>query len=210
MNLRAAVVCAWVILGYFGCVDEPTKPASDPSSGVETLLLIRVQPFEGLPQARLDQLLPALRQVLPRLEVLPPIPLPDMAYHAPRNRYRADSLLRFLHARTPAGAVTIGLTHRDISTTARGHADWGVMGLGQLPGDACVASTFRLTKGRIDQQLYKVAVHELGHTHGLPHCPAPTCIMGDQNGHNRTDTQHEFCATCKAHLKALGWHLQGQ
>lgn len=197
----AMVVWAW------GCSSAPLVNENGTPVTAKTPLLIRVQPFEGLPQARLEHLLPELRRVLPRVEVLSPIALPDMAFYAPRQRYRADSLLRYLHARTLAGAVTIGLTHRDISTTARGHSDWGVMGLGQLPGYACVASTFRLKQDKVDHQLYKVAVHELGHTHGLPHCPTPSCLMSDQNGRNRTDEQTAFCPACKSHLQGMGWRL---
>lgn len=206
---RLAHWCLVLIVLAEGCSSAPPVNENGAPVNAETPLLIRLQPFDGLPQARLDHLLPAMRRVLPRVEVLPPIALPEMAFYAPRQRYRADSLLRYLHARTPAGAVTIGLTHRDISTTARGHSDWGVMGLGQLPGFACVASTFRLTQGKVDAQFYKVAVHELGHTHGLPHCPELGCIMGDQNGRNRTDAQHDFCPRCTAHLQGLGWRLTG-
>jgi archaemetzincin len=197
--------CAWVIVGLLalalGCA-QPAAPA-----GLPVPVTVRVQPFEGLSVARLDKLVPDFRRLLPRVEVLPPIPLPSMAHYAPRNRYRADSLLRYLHTRTPAGAVTIGLTHRDISTSHHGHADWGIMGLGMLPGNACVASTFRLDKTQIDTQFFKVAIHELGHTQGLPHCPEPSCRMRDQGGRNQLDAQTDFCPRCKAFLLAKGWQL---
>lgn len=42
--------------------------------------------------------------------------------------------------------VTIGLTHRDISTSIHGQYNYGIMGLSFRPGDACVVSTFRLKR----------------------------------------------------------------
>lgn len=198
---RQALGIAGLLLLALGCA-PPAAPVQAPAP-----VPVRVQPFEGLPAARLDRLVPQIRRHLPHVEVLPPIPLPSMAYYAPRDRYRADSLLRYLHARTPSGAVTIGLTHRDISTSHHNHADWGIMGLGKLPGDACVASTFRLDKRQVDAQFYKVAIHELGHTQGLPHCPEPSCRMRDQGGRNLLDAQTDFCPRCMAFLRAKGWQF---
>ena len=56
----------------------------------------------------------------------------------------------------------IGLTSKDISVTKGNIADYGVMGLGYRPGNACVASNFRLSKSG-ESQFYKIALHELGH-----------------------------------------------
>jgi archaemetzincin len=137
-----------------------------------------------------------------------PIPLPKTAYYHARNRYRADSLIYFLRDYTVAGHKTIGLTNKDISTTKDGIADWGVMGLGFCPGNACIASTFRLSKTETNTQLFKVAIHELGHTFGLPHCVVKSCFMRDAKGGNPTNDEIEFCSKCKSILVKKGWNIK--
>ena len=63
--------------------------------------------------------------------------------------------------------VTIGLMHRDISTSIHGQYNYGIMGLSFRSGDACVVSTFRLKR---KDDLWKVTIHEFLHSRGLPHC----------------------------------------
>ena len=128
-------------------------------------------------------------------------------FYKPRNRYRADSLIRFLRDGTPAGEVSIGLTDKDISTNKGNIADWGVKDLGFCPGKACIASSYRVAKNNKKEQLYKVAIHELGHTEGLPHCPVKTCLMRDAEGQNPTNEETGFCSSCKNFLLKKGWKL---
>jgi archaemetzincin len=130
-----------------------------------------------------------------------------LAYYRPRNRYRADSLIHWFNRTTPAGYVTLGLTSKDISTTKGSHEDFGIMGLGNRPGNACIASSFRLSNGNKAEELFKVAIHELGHTQGLPHCPNRYCFMRDAEGGNTTGEEKEFCPECKQRLISKGWKL---
>ena len=81
------------------------------------------------------------------------------------------------------------------------------MGLGYTPGQACVVSTYRLAASGRDSQLYKVAVHELGHTQGLQHCKDTTCFMRDAEGGNHLDAEKGFCPDCKRFLRNKGWRL---
>ena len=169
--------------------------------------LIYVQPFHGISISQTEYVFSELKKVYPFIELKSPVELPESAYHPARNRYRADSLISFLRDHTAAGCKTVGLTNKDISTTKNGIADWGVMGLGFCPGTACVASAFRLSRSATDRQLYKVAVHELGHTFGLPHCSKTFCFMRDAEGKNPTDEEKSFCTDCKAVLLKQGWNL---
>ena len=67
-------------------------------------------------------------------------------------------------------------------------------------------SRFRCAKtARDDEQarvrLAKVAVHEIGHTLGLPHCPNAGCLMEDAAGKAATtDGEYDLCADCRAKL----------
>jgi archaemetzincin len=60
-----------------------------------------------------------------------------------------------------------------------------VYGEAQIGGKACIISTCRLSEGisssdsghRICDRAVKEALHELGHTFKLRHCPERSCIM---------------------------------
>lgn len=168
-------------------------------------LTIAVQPFSDITTEDVQYVFTELKKVYPNVILQKAIHLPQSAFYPSRNRYKADSLIQFLSVNTPAGHVTIGLTCKDISTSKDTIADWGVMGLGFCPGKACIASSFRLSKVDKLQQLFKVAIHELGHTQGLPHCEVPTCFMRDAEGHNPTNEEKDFCPKCKKFLEQKGW-----
>jgi archaemetzincin len=145
------------------------------------------------------------------------VELPASAYYPPRRRYRAERLLSYLNTRLPAGGGRIlGLTGADISTTKDAHPDWGVLGLGELPGTATVISAFRCRKRargpeHARQRLAKVAVHEIGHTLGLDHCPTVGCLMEDAGGKVTTcDREYDFCARCRGLVAATGRPLPAQ
>ena len=145
------------------------------------------------------------------VRLLPRVRLPRSAYYPPRRRYRAEKLLSYLEGRMPTdGHRILGLTGSDISTTKGEHKDWGVLGLATLDGSACVISSFRCrrrSKGRTHARirLAKVAVHEIGHTLGLDHCPTRGCLMEDAMGKvATTDREHDLCGRCRAHLQTLG------
>jgi archaemetzincin len=171
-------------------------------------IVIDLQPFDDLPKEYLNYVHDELKKMYSDIEIKKPIPLPKKSWYPPRKRYRADSLIKYLSGITPEGHLTIGLTTKDISTSNGDIKDWGIMGLGYCPGRSCVASTFRLNKAKRLEQLFKVAIHELGHTQGIPHCPVKTCYMQDAGGKNNTDYETEFCAKCKAILTKAGWVLK--
>jgi archaemetzincin len=166
-----------------------------------------IQPFGDFPESSARTVFEEIKKINPRTIIRPAIPLPAAAYYPARGRYRADSLISFLNRFGSDDSVVIGLTGRDISTTKNNKADWGVMGLAYRPGNACVVSYYRLSKENRSEQLFKIAVHELGHTQGLPHCAEGTCFMKDAEGGNPTDLLTGFCTDCKDFLKRKGWQL---
>jgi archaemetzincin len=145
-----------------------------------------------------------------RLRVAPEIPLPSHAYHAPRGRYRAEKLLAHLDEKHASAFRVLGLTATDISTTKGNVADWGILGLASIDGRACVLSAFRCrrsAKGHAHaiERLGKTAVHELGHTFGLQHCPRVGCLMEDGKGTVlTTDRETDLCVDCRRHVAERG------
>ncbi|WP_061085517.1 hypothetical protein [Chryseobacterium indologenes] len=168
-------------------------------------ITILIQPFKDVGSQSLLTVTEGIKKVYPNVQVLEAIDFPKNTYYKERNRYRADSIIKFLNKRTKDGFVTIGLTSKDISATRGKIKDFGIMGLGYRPGKACVASKFRLSKENANEQFYKIAIHELGHTQGLPHCPRKMCFMRDAEGKNPTNEETDFCNTCKAFLIDKNW-----
>lgn len=169
--------------------------------------IIDIQPYAEIPDNLVNYVYKELCKIYPNVNLLNRIPLPQRAYYVPRNRYRADSLIDILKSNTKDGHVTIGLTCKDISSEKGSIKDYGIMGLGFQPGKSCVVSPFRLSKNNLNDQFFKVAIHELGHTQGLDHCPDKTCIMTDANSKNTTENEIGFCKKCNAFLKEKGWRI---
>ena len=198
----AQIFCVLILLLSTSCQQSNSFKKENKHS-----ITIDVQPFADIAAADVQYVFDEIKKVYPNVILKKPILLPQSAYYALRNRYRADSLIQFLGNNTADGHVAIGLTGKDISTSKDSIADWGVMGLGFCPGKACIASTFRLSKAEKLMQLFKVAIHELGHTQGLPHCSVKSCFMKDAEGHNPTDEEKDFCPSCKKYLISKGWQF---
>ncbi|UHO39298.1 Zn-dependent protease [Chryseobacterium capnotolerans] len=186
----------------FSC-SEKQKTEKQPEQKATVTILI--QPFRDIQSEKVKAVAEGIKKVYPNVEVLEAIDFPGNAYYKERNRYRADSIIKFLNTKTKENFVTIGLTSKDISVTKGKIKDFGVMGLGYRPGKACVASDFRLNKENSDEQFYKIAIHELGHTQGLPHCPEKMCFMRDAEGKNPTNEETDFCQKCKTFLISKNW-----
>ncbi len=169
--------------------------------------VIVIQPFTDFKPSQTEHIYKELKKINPNTILRPTIPLPAMSYYPARNRYRADSIIQYLSSFGTKDTVLIGLTNKDISTTKDQVKDWGIMGLGYCPGNACIVSTYRLSKIDLNGQFYKVALHELGHTQGLGHCTEKTCIMRDAEGGNHLDEEKGFCSHCKDFLKSKGWEF---
>jgi archaemetzincin len=180
-------------------------PPAAPSPAVKILYL---QPLGGCarPHPGTAEVRAALLAFFPiEVRELDCQPLPKAAYYAPRKRYRAERLLDYLNQRLPKdGWRILGLTAVDISTTNGDFPDWGVLGLGEMPGTATVISSFRCQRksrgpAHARERLAKVAVHEVGHTLGLDHCPTVGCLMEDAKGKVTTcDRERDFCPRCRA------------
>jgi archaemetzincin len=172
------------------------------------VLIVEIGAFPDDLKAEVERRLKEELQV--EVEHLDPIALPKTAWYAPRKRYRADVLLDVLnelHGGAPATTRVLGLTAVDISTTKEPFTDWGIFGLGKMPGQAAVVSSHRLKRKAKDRAHVKfrvasTAVHEVGHTFGLPHCPEERCVMQDAEGGitNTDEGTGTLGAACRAQI----------
>ena len=128
--------------------------------------------------------------------------LPKAAFYKPRNRYRASVLLESIDSYKGFDKI-IGITSKDISTTKNNTYDWGIMDLANNPGRSCIISTYRIktpNKVLFNDHFIKKALHELGHTLGLPHCTfSSTCFMEAAEGTIKSvDRETRYlCSNCK-------------
>jgi len=158
--------------------------------------VIALQPFGNINTDYVDSVAASLTKMYQsKVIILETKALPASSFvNIKSPRYRADILIRLLKTQKPDSVdFILGLTNKDISTTKRDafgnikkpesrYKDWGVFGLGYRPGVACVISTFRLnhsSKKLFISRLQKVALHEIGHNYGLPHCKTQFCVMQD-------------------------------
>lgn len=130
------------------------------------------------------------------------LPVPSEAFDAERNQYNASMLLEQLRKTIPPGALKIlGIIDKDIFSKGLNY----VFGQAVLGGCCGIISLTRLrtgAQGRGESALFferieKEAVHELGHTFGLKHCPNPSCVMFFSSSIEDTDRKStNFCPEC--------------
>ena len=181
-------------------------------------LTVGILPYASFSKAKTDSVAAIIKKYYNvKVVVLPPTKLPQSAFiNLKSPRYRADSLLRYQKRIIDTLDFILGLTDKDISTTKRGpfgkiktptwkYNDWGIMGLGNCPGNSCVVSTFRIKhkNPKIDiERLKKVSIHEFGHNLGLPHCIDKMCVMTDAVESITTVDREKLalCKVCKAKI----------
>lgn len=188
---------------------RPKKEIVSSSPALTQPMTIIVQPFDDFPEMLVDSLISRIKEINSDVVVRKSISLPESSYYPPRNRYRADSLINYLWQQSTTKSVVLGLTTKDISSRKGKIGDWGIMGLAYCPGHSCIVSTYRLPKNDINNNLFKVAIHELAHTQGLHHCEeSKICFMRDYQGGNLLDELTGFCRFCKSYLSRKGWEVE--
>jgi archaemetzincin len=193
---------------------DDAPPADEDGDDLGTRGVVVLVPLKSFPKDLLDEIETMLERELKvevrRHEVEP---LPRKAWYAPRRRYRADVLIDHLATFVegePETTKVLGLTEVDISTTNGDIPDWGIFGLGYAPGPSAVVSSFRLKRRAKSREHFRfrvanTALHEIGHTFGLQHCPEDKCPMQDAEGSiARTDASNgSLGPQCQALLDRL-------
>jgi archaemetzincin len=129
---------------------------------------------------------------------------PEGTYDASRSQYSSTRILELLlDDPQPGGGPVLGVTGVDLFVPVLTF----VYGEAQLGGRAAVVSLHRLRPEAyglppdarlLAQRLLKEAVHELGHVHGLVHCPDPVCVMRPSTYVEQIDSKSsEFCDLCR-------------
>lgn len=130
-------------------------------------------------------------------------PEPMFALNESTRQFSSALLLKDILTRIPPDAVRVlGVTNQDLYIPMLSF----VFGHAQLNGPAAVISLARLrpkfyrleeNKELFIRRTVKEAVHELGHTFGLIHCPDPLCAMSLSNAIQHVDVKKgELCNNC--------------
>jgi len=176
---------------------------------------VHIIPLGDIPQTDLEVAAKGIRDQAPFGIVFEPrMEIPKSAATKEKDRYSADALLGFLKTiKTKSADKILAVLTPDIVTPKNGVPNWGILGLGDIDGRTCVLSTYRMRRKfepgggapepLVRERLWKIAVHELGHTLGLPHCPNKGCLMQDAHGTVKTvDDEHALCGECRARFTA--------
>jgi len=140
-------------------------------------------------------------------EFMPLLQDVDFAFDAGRNQYYSTKILEKLAIKAPSRALkTLAITPVDLFIPVLTH----VYGEAQLGGRTCIISVYRLKEGLpamnaqevFLQRVVKEAIHELGHTFNLRHCPDHTCLMHYCRSERDVDRKsNELCRHCKVLLE---------
>jgi archaemetzincin len=139
-------------------------------------------------------------------DVSDPLPYPAYAFHQRRQQYLSDAILNQLRLMALPAERLLGLADLDLYTPGLNF----VFGQASMGGREALIALPRLRQSFYglpdDEALFheravKEAVHELGHTYGLGHCPDATCVMHFSNSLPDTDFKgKEFCTVCQVAL----------
>jgi len=141
------------------------------------------------------------------VEVVAPLPTPRYAYDQRRRQYLSSSILiRLRRLRDGVFSRILGIAEVDLFVPSLNF----VFGEADMVHGVALISLFRLRPenyGRppepllLRERALKEAVHELGHTFGLMHCPNFRCVMYFSNQLADTDRKRaSFCRNCQALL----------
>ena len=140
-------------------------------------------------------------------ETMPLLQDVGFAFDPGRNQYHSTPILEELANKAPSRAIKLlAITEVDLYIPILTH----VYGEAQLGGKACIISTYRLkenlppidTRQAFLRRVVKEAIHELGHTFKLRHCPDHACIMHYCRSEKDVDRKSDqLCRYCKVLLE---------
>jgi archaemetzincin len=172
---------------------------------------IGVLPIGNVDEAALRRIREGLTRVFPDttcVVVDEKIPLREEAFNKKRKQYQSHVMLsevRGYAVKKTGLNRALGVVDADIFVPELNF----VFGAAACPGKAAVISLWRLKPEFYGEspnmelfleRAVKEAVHELGHTLGLRHCPHSSCVMHFSNSIFDTDIKQSlFCDSCYLH-----------
>lgn len=162
---------------------------------------MNILPIGKVDPKTLEMLSKRLSHLPFEISVLERALIPKEAFNAKRNQYESSYFLDLV--KKQLGDKVLGVVDLDLYSQPLNF----VFGQAEISGRAALISLYRL-KGEdslYENRIVKEAVHELGHTFGLRHCPDTSCVMHYSNCLEETDIKEEkFCEDCEARLKWMG------
>ena len=172
---------------------------------------IILRPLAKIDSHTLDILEHSLRQTFGcPVEVKAEIGSLDYAYSEERRQYLAPRLLSTLRSFSlEPGDKCLGIVDVDLYAPGLNF----VFGEADVGSGVAVISLYRLRQecyglpqdeGLFHDRAIKEAVHELGHTYFLSHCPEAKCVMHFSNCLADTDIKGAgFCPKCQQKLEEI-------
>ncbi|MEA3459148.1 MAG: archaemetzincin family Zn-dependent metalloprotease [Chloroflexota bacterium] len=134
------------------------------------------------------------------------LPHPDYAYNEKRAQYLSDAILAQLSQLPLSADRLLGIVDLDLYTPGLNF----VFGQASLSEREAIIALPRLrqefyglpsNEALFHERAIKEAIHELGHTCGLGHCPNSKCVMHFSNSLADTDAKGvSFCPRCRRRL----------
>lgn len=200
------IICLSVFLGLSGAFLQIS--ADKPLANMENKIYLL--PVGNVKGGILNELKNRLEKTFHcSLEIHEGIKLPPEAYNPSRNQYFSSLILKKLHSFLKPGKQdkVLGIVDVDLYVPGLNF----VFGEAELGGHFAAISLWRLrqsfygfseNRSLFVERTVKEAVHELGHTFGLQHCPDPKCVMHFSNSLFDTDKKSaSFCGHCRKKLQ---------
>ena len=172
--------------------------------------LVRLLPVGNVDTALLKDLRAAIPRCFQVACEISPLQLDAAAsYHVERQQYHSSEILHRMQALVrPQDWRLLGVADVDLYIPILKY----VFGEAQMGGPCAVISSHRLRqefyglegdKDLLSQRLLKEAVHELGHTLDLHHCPDYRCAMASAHTVEWIDLRESaLCEACRYHVEA--------
>lgn len=142
------------------------------------------------------------------IKVIKDIEIPDYTYNNLRKQYNGRKIINELNRLDfPEAKRILAIFSVDLYAEGLNF----IFGEAESPGKIAIISTARLNPQFYNQKydpeifyqrILKEAIHELGHTFSLSHCPNSACVMYFSNTIEDTDAKTvNFCGKCQKLLE---------
>lgn len=172
------------------------------TAGVQKIYIV---PIGEIERESLENLREELEEILSQeVKIIETQGLPQSTYNPERQQYHSTPILKTMkNLRFNRGEKILGIVDVDLYVPQLNF----VFGEADPENELALISLIRLRQEYYSlpkddrlfhQRAVKEAVHELGHTFGLSHCPDSRCVMHFSNSLSDTDKKDSrFCQRCQ-------------